>query len=230
MVDEPATTRTVRFSLGDLAEQVEAFAQRWPGARADAHGRAFVAPPDPERGAVTAGELHLPLVGPRAIAGEPIGDYAERVALEPPDEVQLVLLLRASGMALGLWRGDELLQHKAVRKYVVRGNGKAQATHLKTRGKSRYGSRLRLQNWRSLLAETNERWRDLDETRGPIERVFWSAPVRVWSALFDAEPPPPRARDDGVLQRIPLHVHRPDHEELLRVRRELGRGRLELPI
>jgi len=28
---------------------------------------------------------------------------------------------------------------------------------------------------------------------------------------------------------VPMHVHRPDHAELLRVRSWLARGRLELP-
>jgi hypothetical protein len=42
-------------------------------------------------------------------------------------------------------------------------------------------------------------------------------------------PPPPFARDDPALQRLPLHVHRPDFDELLRVRVWLEHGCLELP-
>ena len=49
-------------------------------------------------------------------------------------------------IATRLWRDDELVAHKVVKKYVVRGRGRAQPLHLKTRGKSRYGSRLRLAN------------------------------------------------------------------------------------
>ena len=60
-----------------------------------------------------------------------------------------VLLIQAGACALGLWRDEELLEHKAFKAYVVRGRGRAQPTHLKTRGKSRYGSRLRLQNHRA---------------------------------------------------------------------------------
>ena len=158
--------------------------------------------------------------------GERIGDYVER--LTNLDEVQLVLLLQAGAMAFGCWRGEELLQHKAVRKYVVRGNGRSQATHLKTRGKSRYGSRLRLQNWKSLLVETCERLADCEQELGPFERVFYSAPVRVWSDLLETAAPP-FARDDARLQRLPLHVHRPDHQELLRVRAAMASGRVVLP-
>ena len=145
-------------------------------------------------------------------------------------EVQVVLLLRAGAMAFGCWRGDELLQHKAVRKYVVRGNGKSQVTHLKTRGKSRYGSRLRLQNWRSLLGETNERLASCEEQFGPFERVFYGVPVRVWSQLFQGAPSPPFPIDDARLQRLRMHVHRPDHQELLRVRRQMCSGRISLSV
>ena len=143
MVSDPQNPRPIRFSLADLYEQVEGFWQRWPGARADDLGQRFLSPDG-------AGQLHLPLAGPRAVPMEQIGDYAERLSEDGVEgaECQLLLLLRAGAMAFGCWRGGELLQHKAVRKYVVRGSGKAQSTHLKTRGKSRYGSRLRLQNWR----------------------------------------------------------------------------------
>jgi len=90
----------------------------------------------------------------------------------------------------------------------VRGNGRAQATHLKTRGKSRYGSRLRLQNWRRLLSETNERLHDLWQQYGVPARVFWSAPVRVWADVLAADPLPPFVREGDELQRLPLQPKR----------------------
>ncbi|MEZ6037843.1 MAG: hypothetical protein R3F29_10210 [Planctomycetota bacterium] len=210
--------RTIAFGLPDLAEQLEAFVARWPAARADVDAHAF---------AVDEARLALPLAAPRPLQGEWPMDYVER--LPGPVELQVVLLLRAGAMAFGCWRGAELLQHKAVRRYVVRGSGRAQATHLKTHGKSRYGSRLRLQNWKRLLGETNERLADCFALHGVPDRLFFGVPVRVLSELFAAEPPPPFARDAALLQRLPLHVHRPDHEELLRVRAATLRGVVELP-
>lgn len=217
-VSGPVDRRTITFALPDLAEQVEAFAARWPTARADVDAHAFV---------VDEARLALPLAAPRPSAGEWPTDYVERLA--GPAELQVVLLLRAGAMAFGCWRGDELLQHKAIRRYVVRGSGKAQATHLKTHGKSRYGSRLRLQNWKRLLGETNERLADCFALHGAPDRLFFGVPVRVLSELFAAEPAPPFARDATLLQRLPMHVHRPDHEELLRVRAAVLRGVVELP-
>ncbi|MFN9757759.1 MAG: hypothetical protein ACK58X_15235, partial [Planctomycetota bacterium] len=156
-----------------------------------------------------------------------LADYAQR--LPGPVERSVVLLLQAGAMAIGYWDGDELLHHKASRRYVVRGHGKAQPLHRKTRGKSRYGARLRLQNWKRLLAETNARLRDYWRDFGAPERVFLAVPVRTLPELLAAEPAPPFVRDDPRLQRVPMHVHRPDFAELQRVRRWLGIGRLELP-
>lgn len=208
-----------RFALADLPEQVDAFRQRWPSARADRRGLAFAGAP--------GARLRLPLLAPRAAAGEALADYAAR--LPGPVERSVLLLLQAGAMAIGYWDGDELLRHKAIRRYVVRGHGKAQPLHRKTRGKSRYGARLRLQNWKRLLGETNERLQDCWREFGAPERVFVAVPVRTLPELLAADPAPPFARDDGRLQRVPMHVHRPDFAELQRVRRWLGVGRLELP-
>jgi len=216
--DRPAR-RALRFDLADLVEQVEAFASRWPGAHADASGRTFVA-------GVSA-TLRVPLLAPRVRPREGIAEYLPRLPGGP--ETCVVLLLQAGAMAFGCWRGDELLRHKAVRRYVVRGSGKAQPLHRKTAGKSRYGSRLRLQNWRRLLVETNERLRACWREVGTPDRVFVAIPVRVWSDLAVAEPGPPFARDDANVQRVPMHVHRPDFAELQRVHGWLRHGRLELP-
>lgn len=212
--------RVVRFPLADLAEQLEAFAARWPLAVADRRGWVF-APPD------RSARLRVPLAAPRVRPGERLVDFVARQ--QPGTERQVVLLLQAGAAAIGYWDGDELVDHKAMRKYVVRGHGRAQPLHAKTRGKSRYGARLRLQNWQRLLAATNERLAACWEQYGPPERIFHAVPVRALADLFAADPPPPFARDEPALQRIPMHVHAPDFAELRRVRGWLRHGRLELP-
>jgi hypothetical protein len=209
--------RAVWFPLADLSAQIEAFAVRWPTARADRAGEAFGG-----EGAA----LHVPLLAPRLSPGELIADYRARLPGAP--ETAVVLLLQAGAMAFGCWRGVELLRHKAVRKYVVRGHGRAQPLHLKTAGRSRQGSRLRLQNWQRLLVETNERLRDCWRDLGTPDRVFVAIPVRVWSDLAATDPRPPFARGDANVQRVPTHVHRPDFAELQRVHSWLAHGRLEL--
>lgn len=222
-MNEPDSAgRTVRFGLDELGEQVDAFLQRWPMALADRRGLVFVGAP--------GARLRVPLLAMQARPGEALRVYVDRLAAHGPrSERSVLLLLRAGAMAVGYWDGDELLHHKAVRRYVVRGNGKAQALHEKTRGRSRYGARLRLQNWRRLLTETNERLGAYWDDYGAPERTFVAAPVRVLADLFAADPAPPFVADEPTLQRVPMHVHRPDHAELLRVRTWLGAGRLEVP-
>ncbi|MGE3172611.1 MAG: hypothetical protein AB7O97_08280 [Planctomycetota bacterium] len=215
---------SARFPWQDTAEQLDDFALRFPQAGACARGRSFV---DADSGA----RLVLPFVLPPPTPGEAVTAFAARAgtpALARPGP-HVVVLLQAGAMALGYWDDDELLLHKAQKRYVVRGRGKAQPLHLRTRGKSRYGSRLRLQNWRRLLGECSERLRAWWDDPGPARQVFVAIPPRAQAALFAGEPPPPFGADDPRLRRIPRHVHVPDHRELLAVRRWLGRGRLVLP-
>ena len=212
--------RVLRYDWQDTGEQVEAFAQRFPTARGEAKGRAFAVVDGADR---LLARCVVPLLLPPVGNGEPADSYVGRL----PARVgrQCLLLLQAGAAALGYWDEDELLHHKVVKKYVVRGHGKAQPAHLKTKGKSRYGSRLRLQNWQRLLGEVNARLGEWWEQRGAPEQLFAAVNVRVLPQLFAAEPMPPFPRE--VVRRVPRHVHVPDFAELLAVRRFLARGRVE---
>lgn len=134
---------------------------------------------------------------------------------------QLVLLMRAGACALGLWQQDELVHHKVFKAYVVRGNGRAQATYAKTRGKSRGGARLRLRNARNLLDSVVGRLRDLAGPPGTFDHLAWSCPVRLWADLCAVTPPMPAATTQ---QKIPWHVREPSFEALLRTRNRLASG------
>jgi len=117
---------------------------------------------------------------------EPQTDPASYVEQLPDDlGTHVVLLLQAGAAALGIYQQGELTHHKVIKKYVVRGSGKAQPTHLKTRGKSRYGSRLRLQNYGRLLAEVIERLGAWHEELPDVDDRFYSCAVRTWSELFE---------------------------------------------
>lgn len=146
-----------------------------------------------------------------------------------PDSLgtHLVLLLQAGAAALGVFQQGELTHHKVIKKYVVRGRGRAQPTHLKTRGKSRYGSRLRLQNHRRLLVEVNERLTAWHDEAPDVDDRFYSCPVRTWSELFEQKPSPPSSRQDWI--RIPLDLHVPSFDELSRAWRALCHGTVSLP-
>ncbi|MFH0943825.1 MAG: hypothetical protein V2A76_01395 [Planctomycetota bacterium] len=164
-----------------------------------------------------------PAVQPIPEGIESVTDYLDR--LEDELGLHVALLIRAGVSALGIWREEQLLVHKIIRKYVVRGQGRAQPTHLKTRGKSRYGSRLRLQGARAQLEETNQRLLDWRREYGTEDRFFLSGPVRLLADLRRADPAPPDSLQHAL--RIRLPVRDPSHAELLRVRRLLCRGSIE---
>ncbi len=106
----------------------------------------------------------------------------------------------------------------------LNGHGRAQATHRRTKGRSREGSRLRLRNHAALLVQLNERLGTWRRAHGEPDGIFRSVPVRLWGEVFATRPPPPFGRDDPRVQKIPLHVHRPGFEELQRVYRALAAG------
>lgn len=212
----------MRFPLADAEEQLADFAAAFPRAFADADGRSFAPSAD-----AAAPRLRLPAVVEDARPGEGVAAYLARASLQPLRHE--VVLLQYGAMAMGCWDGDALVRHKAEKRYVVRGNGKAQVTHLQQKGKSRYGSRLRLQNWKLLLADVTERLVAWHEELPEPERMFLAMTPRAAVALWSAEPPPPFARDDARIRRVPRHVHVPDHAELLAVQRWLATGELSLP-
>lgn len=208
----------LRFRWDEAAEAIPRALADWngPEPRAGEGGRAFSAELDGRRL-----EVRVPLVlaVPRELEG--LGDWLARCP-EAPGR-QLVLLMQAGAAALGLFDEGELLEHRTLKRYVVRGKGRAQPAYLKTKGKSRAGSRLRLRNARRLLEDVAQTLRDWDEEHGGCERVFWSCPVRGWAELLREDLP---FDSEGPLVKIPMDLNRPGHEEMLRAWRALSHGSL----
>lgn len=173
-----------------------------------------------------SGDLRVrpPLVFPLRPHHASLNDYLADLPSEPGRH--LVILMQAGATSLGRFARAQPLATKSLRRYVVRGKGKAQPLHLKTKGKSRYGSRLRLANARRLLEETNEKLHEWNEDFGPADRVYYNCPVRLWPMLFEATPPPPFSRSDDLV-RIPRDLPRPTVDVLLRTYRSLEYGRID---
>ena len=142
---------------------------------------------------------------------------------------ELIVLVQAGAAALGLYEDHAELRHRVLKRYVVRGNGKAQPTHLKTKGKSRYGSRLRLQNHRRQLDEIHELLADWDRDDGPFDVIWRGAVDRTWAELCAHDDGLPFDARDPRIRRVPLTVHTPGLDELRRVRHELTHGRILSP-
>ncbi|TNE45510.1 MAG: hypothetical protein EP343_26710 [Deltaproteobacteria bacterium] len=157
------------------------------------------------------GEPYSPLPRP-----ESLSEYLQRVSPEFPTFA--LILMQAGQAALGLVEDDEWLHHKVIRKYMVRKKqGKAQLTHLRQKGKSRVGSRIRLANSVAFFEEINERLAEWDVTN-LADVILYSTTGRLWGHLFRASEPCPFPSDDPRLRKIPMHVHTPTFAELERVR------------
>jgi hypothetical protein len=179
--------------------------------------RAFCAPTD---GVV----VRTPLVLPIAAECRDVADFLAALPNRLPS--RLVVLLQAGAAALGLWAGEDLIVHKCTKRYVKRGSGRAQPTYLKSRGKSRYGSRLRLQNARRLLGGIHDRLTEWIGTHGEPEQLFYACPVRLWSDLWHAPTTAPLERER--FRKIPLSTRIPCFEELERIEATMRNGRVEV--
>lgn len=188
---------------------------------------------DPGKGVFAAGHwsLYPPLVFPVPLDDFSLVTYTRDLPFEPGKHV--LLLMQAGAAAFGYFIGGEVVRTKALKRYVVRGKGRAQGTYLKTKGKSRYGSRLRLQNAKAILEEVNERLGDWWQDNGTPEYVFYNAPVRLWAELCQTKPAPPFLAENHVasaapvpLIRIPLDLPVPTTDVMLRAYRSLSFGRI----
>lgn len=148
--------------------------------------------------------------------------YFEKISTTIPD--YLLLLIQAGNAALGYFEEGEMVNHKVIRKYMIRKKqGKFQGSHLKTKGKSKYGSRVRLQNTVDFFEDINQKINDWEVT-DHAERIIYSASITLWNMLFDSKVACPFGKDDNRLRKVPKDVHIPTYEELLRINQFAHQG------
>lgn len=166
-------------------------------------------------------ELSLPLVFPKISDGT-ITDILRKI-----DSFTLsytIVLVQAGAAALGHWEREELKHHKIIKKYMVRKKqGKAQIKHLASKGKSRLGSRIRLQNSVKFFEEINEtltQW-DISSTS---ETILMSLPISLKNLLFTSKIETPFEKKDPRIKKVPIDVRVPSYKELLHVNWIAGRA------
>lgn len=148
----------------------------------------------------------------------------------PEERANYVLILIRSGIAsVGYFENGENINHKVFRAYMVRKKqGKSQIKYLKTKGKSRAGSRVRLAESLEFFEEINQKLSKLFQEYH-VDRIGLSCPVTLIPYFFGSIIPTPFEKNDIRIMKIPKHVQNPTYESLMETNKFLLRGELKYP-
>lgn len=139
-----------------------------------------------------------------------------------------LVLIRAGQAVVGHSHDGVLLDHKVFRAYMVRQKqGKSQIKYLKTKGKSRAGSRIRLGETERFFEEINERLTEYS-SNFPIDMWGISCGKTLWPYYFESETAPPFLQNQENLISIPFHIAQASFESLGNVNTQLGKFHLLL--
>lgn len=154
-------------------------------------------------------QFKAPLVTPISSADKYLVDNAK---IEP----FAMVLMQPGNAALGYFENGEAKEHKVIRKYMTRKKqGRAQVYHLKTKGKSRAGSRVRLEETQEFFEEIHQKLIDWD-ILNRSKLIFYHASPVLWPMLFDIQHKLAFNKEDKRLVKIPRDVNTPIFDELIR--------------
>lgn len=138
----------------------------------------------------------------------------------------ILLLIQSGSCAMGYFEDGINLDHKVFRSYMVRKKqGKSQVKYLKTKGKSRAGSRVRLGETVEFFENINERLQEyFDDYK--IDRIAMSCSKILIPYLFNSKVATPFEKKDERLFKIPKHIHTPIYEVMMDVHKFLLKGEL----
>jgi hypothetical protein len=126
----------------------------------------------------------------------------------------VILLIQAGHGALGFMENDSLVDHKVISTYMVRKKqGKSQIKYLKTKGKSRAGSRLRLANTIRFFDQINHRLQTYFDDH-IIDRIALSCSKTLLPYLFSSKVSCPFNKHDERIYRIPKDLYPPNFKVL----------------
>jgi hypothetical protein len=145
----------------------------------------------------------------------------ENRLLKPGFINHVVLLIKSGIASVAFFENGELLDHKVFRAYMVRKKqGKSQIKYLKTKGKSRAGSRIRLQETLDFFEEINLRLRSyFEEYR--VDIIAMNSSKILLPYLFQSKTKTPFEKKDSRVYKIPKHIASATHENLLEVNEQL---------
>lgn len=137
-----------------------------------------------------------------------------------------ICLIQTESASVGLVKDGQLIDHKTFSTYAVRKKqGKSQIKYLKTRGKSKAGSRLRLANTINFFEHINERLTTYFE-QYKIEKIGFSCSKILLPYLYTSKVKCPFDKKDERIYKIPKHLPNANYEDLLLVHKMLTKGEL----
>ncbi len=169
--------------------------------------------------------LKLPFLFIFPHKNEAVENYLER--LPPLPYSYLILLIQADAAAYAFCETGEIIEHKARRAYTIRkSRGKSQQKHLRQKGKSRMGSRIRLQQTKKFYVNINNDLQKWEYEIATAKSVFYSADVRTFNAFFEENENSVINISDTRLEKLPFDVKPPDYAEVKRVNYLMNIGEL----
>lgn len=146
--------------------------------------------------------------------------------LQPNTLNYLICIIQTESASVGLIVDGKLQDHKTFSTYAVRKKqGKSQIKYLKTRGKSKAGSRLRLANTINFFEHINERlisyFKDYE-----IDKIAFSCSKILLPYLFTSKLKCPFEKKDERIYKIPRHIPNANFEDLQTIQKLLSSAEL----
>ncbi len=155
--------------------------------------------------------------------------------LEDCETPYIICIIQSGSAALAYCEGLQIIEHKVFKAYMVRKKqGMSQLKYLKTKGKSKAGSRVRLGNTAHFFEEIIEKLNDW-MSYYEIEKIALSLNKTLYPYLFNKENEVLDKNDERIYK-IPKHIEEPSFENLLKIHSYLLKGELifdknsELPL
>lgn len=151
---------------------------------------------------------------------------------EKPDQIKsepghyLVMLIEAGQGSCGYFENGEMIAHRVFRGYMVRKKqGKAQITYLKRKGKSRAGSRMRL-NATTLFIQEMIHWVNDHVDSKDLNRVILGVSPQFWPLFYQQDEQFCFDQRDTRIIPPGLHWIKAGYKEMLYIAQNCYRGTL----
>ncbi|WP_052444386.1 hypothetical protein [Flammeovirga sp. OC4] len=146
--------------------------------------------------------------------------------LKTVESVYVICIIQTESASVALVKNGLIVDHKTFSTYAVRKKqGKSQIKYLKTRGKSKAGSRVRLANTLNFFEHINERLETYFK-ENTIERIAFSCSKILLPYLFTSKVKCPFEKKDERIYKIPKHIPNANFEDLQQIHKSLSKAEL----